>query len=133
MKWMLQLLLSIFGLVMAIATVYLIPTKIEWIFWLVIFLICAYIISKQCTEKYFLNGFMVSIFNCVWITGFHVLLYHSYIASHPEMEQMSANMPLANHPRIMMLITGPIVGILSGIVLGLLSLGASKIFKKTIL
>jgi amino acid permease len=130
MKWTLLLFLSIFGFAMAIATVYWIPTKIEPVFWLVIFLICAYIISKQCTEKFFLNGFMVSIFNCVWITAIHVLLYNSYIANHPEMAQMSSNMPLANHPRLMMLFTGPIIGVLSGLVLGLFSFIAGKIVKK---
>ena len=76
--------LSLFGLFMAIATVYFIPSNIEPVCWLVIFIICAYFIAKQCAGKYFLNGFSVSLVNCVWITGAHILLYHTYIANHPQ-------------------------------------------------
>jgi uncharacterized membrane protein len=39
-------------------------------------------------------------------------------------------MPLAGHPRMQMLYTGPIVGIISGLVLGLFAFIAAKIMKK---
>jgi uncharacterized membrane protein len=39
-------------------------------------------------------------------------------------------MPLPDSPRLMMLITGPVIGIISGLVLGLFAFIASKIFKK---
>ncbi len=39
MNWKLILQLSMFGLAMSVATVYLIPSKIEPAFWLPIFLI----------------------------------------------------------------------------------------------
>jgi len=131
MNWKIILQLSNFGLLMAYATVYYIPSTIEPLFWLVIFIICAITIAKKCTGKYFLNGFMVSIFNCVWITAAHVLLYKTYIANHPEMLAMlEGDSPLKGHPRLMMAITGPVIGIISGLVLGLFSLIASKIFRK---
>ena len=117
---------------MAYATVYYIPPSIEPLFWLIIFIICAVIIAKKCPGKYFMNGFMVSIFNCVWITAAHVLLYDAYIANHPEMLAMlESDSPLKGHPRLMMAVTGPIIGIISGLVLGIFSFIASKIFKKT--
>ena len=122
--------LSLFGLAMAFATVYVIPTKIEWIFWLVIFIICAYVIAKQCTEKYFLNGFLVSILNCVWITGAHILMYNTFMSNHPDEVEMMHNMPMPTHPRVMMLLTGPIFGIIFGLILGLFSFIASKLVKK---
>lgn len=40
MDWKLIFQLSLFGLAMAVATVYVIPSNIEPVFWLVIFLIC---------------------------------------------------------------------------------------------
>lgn len=122
--------LSLFGLFMAIATVYWIPSNIEPVFWLVIFLICAYLIAKKCSGKYFLHGFLVSLANCVWITSAHILLYHSYISNHAQEAAMAAKMPMPDHPRLMMLIMGPIVGIVSGLVLGLFAFVASKIVKK---
>jgi hypothetical protein len=55
-NWKLIFQLSLFGLAMAIATVYWIPQNVEPFFWLVIFIICAYLIAKRCSDKYFLHG-----------------------------------------------------------------------------
>jgi|SRR5882762_116024 len=120
--------LSLFGLAMSIATVYFIPSNIEPFCWLVIFVICAYAIAKQCTSKYFLHGFLVSILNSVWITAAHVILFHPYIAHHPDEMTMMVNWTA--HPRRMMLVTGPLIGVLSGLVLGLFAVIASKLVKK---
>ena len=130
MNWKLVLVLSLFGLVMAFATVFFIPTTFEPIFWFVIFATCAYFITKRVSRNYFLHGFCVSLVNCIWITGVHVAFYDTYIANHPEMAAMGANMPMADHPRLMMIATGPVFGILSGLVLGLFAFVASKIVKK---
>ena len=122
--------LSLFGLAMAIATVYWIPSSIEPALWLGIFIICAYIIAKRATGRYFLHGFYVSLANCVWITLFHVILFDKYISLHPDILENMANMPMPEHPRRMMLVVGPVIGVASGLVLGLFSFVASKIFKK---
>lgn len=123
--------LSIFGLFMAIATVFFIPSNVEPFCWLAIFLICAYLIAKNAPGKYFLHGFVTSLVNCVWITSAHILLFTQYAANHAQEMEMSNNMGfLVGHPRKMMLIMGPMIGIASGLVLGLFSFIASKIMKK---
>ena len=122
--------LSIFGLAMAIASVYFIPSNIEPLFWLVIFIICAYLIAKNCSSKYFLHGLFVSLLNAVWITTAHIILFDTYIANHPQEAAMMSKMPMPDSPQLMMLITGPLVGLVSGIVLGLFAFIASKIMKK---
>ncbi len=127
MNWKLIIQLSFFGLIMAFATISLIPEKIEPAFWLVIFLFCAYVIAKVVPGKYFLHGFMVSIFNCIWITAAHIYFYDSYIAHHPDMATMYKGI----YPRKMMLVYGPAFGVMFGIVLGLFAFVASKIVKKT--
>src|SRR5256885_2510438 len=114
MNWKLIFGLSLFGLAMAIATVFWIPSSIEWIFWLVIFLICAYLIAKNAPGNYFLHGFLVSVVNSVWITIAHVALFSTYVANHPEMTEMNAKLPMAEHPKRMMAILGPIFGICFG-------------------
>src|SRR5438874_464379 len=76
--------LSLFGLTMAIATVFWIPGNIELFFWLILFFICAYIIAKQTTGKYFLHGFLVSLLNSVWVTSAHIIFYDTYISHHAE-------------------------------------------------
>ena len=130
LDYKLILQLSLFGLAMAIGTVFLIPSNVEPLFWLVIFGICAWIIARRCTGKYFLHGFLVSLANCVWITTAHIVLFDSYIERHPQEAAMMTKMPLPDSPRLMMLMTGPIIGIVSGLVLGLFSFVAGKIVKK---
>jgi hypothetical protein len=125
------LTLSLFGLAMGIATVFVIPSNIEPIFWLAIFVVCAFVIAKKAPGKLFLHGFLVSLVNSVWITGAHIALVDSYLPRHPNEVAMMAKMPMPDSPRLMMLMTGPVVGIISGLVLGLFSFVAGKLVKKS--
>src|SRR5438876_12433383 len=118
MNWKLIFLLSLFGLAMGVATAFVIPSKIEPLFWLVIFFISAYLIAKFCSGRFFLHGLLVSIANSIWITACHVLLFDQYIANHArEAAMMTSRMPLS--PRVMMAVTGPVIGVVSGLILGL--------------
>jgi uncharacterized membrane protein YGL010W len=114
---------------MGIATVFVIPSNIEPLFWLVIFGICAYIIARQTARLHFLHGLAVSVVNSVWITSSHVLLAGTYLANHPQEVAMMQATPLAQHPRVMMLIMGPVAGVVSGLILGLFSWIAGKFVK----
>ncbi len=129
MNWKLIFQLSLFGLVMAISTVYWIPSSLEPFFWLTIFIIYAYLIARNCTGKFILHGLLVGLCNSVWITTFHLLLYKTYIAGHPKEAEMLSATPLPKHPRLMMLFIGPFFGAISGLVIGLLAFIASKIWK----
>ena len=129
MNWNLIFKLSLFGLAMGISTVYFIPSQIEPVCWLAIFIVCAYIIAKNCLSKYFLHGFLVSIVNSVWITAAHILLFNAYVANHSQEVAMMNKMPLHDNPKLMMLLTGPVIGIISGLILGLFAFIASKMAK----
>src|SRR5712692_8783886 len=129
MDWKLISALSLFGLAMGIATVFLIPSSIEPLFWLLIFCVCAYIIAKQRSGKHFVHGLLVSIFNSVWITAAHVLLFGRYMVNHPREAAMMRSMPLPDSPRLMMMLMGPIIGVASGLVLGLFAFIAGKLVK----
>ena len=129
MNWKLIFRLSILGLVMAFATVYFIPFNIEPFCWLVIFAFCAYMIATHTTTARVLHGFLVSIVNSVWITATHILLFSRYIVQHPQEANFAANSPFPTHPRLVMLIMGPMFGIGFGIILGLFSFAAGKFIK----
>lgn len=130
MNWKLIFKLSLFGLAMALGTVYFIPSNVEPICWLIIFIICAVIIARQYTSGYFLHGLWVGIFNSVWVTAAHVLLFNTYLAGHAQEAAMMTKMPMPDNPRLMMLVTGPVVGVISGIVLGLFAVIAAKLLKR---
>ena len=128
MNWKLVFLLSLFGLAMAFATVFAIPGNIELLVWLPIFVVCAVIIAKRAPGKFFLHGFFVSLVNSVWVTSAHELFFDDYIARHAQEAEMTKGVPLA--PRLLMVIMGPLIGVVFGLVIGVLSIIATKIFKK---
>jgi len=51
MSWRLILTLSLFGLGMGIATVAFIPSNTEPLFWLAIFVMCAYLIARNASHR----------------------------------------------------------------------------------
>jgi len=129
MDWKLIVLLSGFGLMMAFATVFVIPSNIEPAYWLVIFLVCAYLIARRAPGRHFLHGLCVSLVNSVWITAAHVILFSQYMASHPQEAAMMKSMPVPESPRLMMVLFGPIFGSIFGLILGLFAFLAGKFVK----
>jgi hypothetical protein len=127
MNWKLVFQLSLFGLAMGIGTVFVISSTAEPLCWLVIFLVCAYVIAARGVGRSFLHGFAIGIVNSVWVTGSHLLFFNQYIANHASEVEMMKSMPLSDRPRVLMALTGPVIGIISGIVLGLFALIASKV------
>jgi hypothetical protein len=129
MNWKLVLQLSMFGIAMGIATVFVIPSNFEPLFWLAIFVVCAAIISKRCKRLFFLNGLMVSIVNSVWITSVHVLLFSEYSARHSAEIEMMARLPMGDSPRLLMILLFPVSGIVFGLIMGLFSYAAHLLRK----
>lgn len=128
MPWNLILKLSIFGLVMGVATVFWIPSNVEPFFWLCILATCAYLIGRSSVRPFF-TGVLLGLANSVWITTAHLLFFDEYIARHLREATMMKSMPLADSPRLMMALTGPIVGLISGIIIGLLALLATILIR----
>jgi hypothetical protein len=118
-NWGLILQLSLFGLVMAFATVFIVPSNVEPLVWLVIFVICAFLIAKRAPGKVFLHGLLLGVANSVWITGVHVALFDQYLAHHAREAAMMKTMTVPIPPRLLMACVGPIVGVVSGVIIGL--------------
>lgn len=127
-NWRLVFGLSLFGLAMAITTIAVIPSQMEPVFWLVIFLFCANVIGRRAREHSFIHGLLVGIANSVWVTAAHVTFFHQYLAHHAREAAMMSSMPMPDRPRLMMLLIGPMVGIISGVIIGLLALVSGRLF-----
>src|SRR5579872_3557512 len=133
MNWKLIFGLSLFGLAMALSTISVIPEgAVEMCCWIAIFIICAVIVARDAPGRYFLHGFLVSIFNCVWITSAHIIWSDTYLLHHAmevaNYKTMNDKMHLTLTQA--MLIMGPVVGIISGLILGLFAFIASKLMKR---
>jgi hypothetical protein len=127
MKWPLIFLLSVFGLAMGFATVNYIAVTAEPFCWSLIFIICAFVIGRYCTEEYFLNGFTVSILNAVWMTILHLTFFTAYASNHDAEMEIMQRLLMPDDPQVMMFFTGIISGAVSGVILGSLSFVASKL------
>lgn len=130
LNWQLIILLSMIGIMMGFATVYWIPSGIELVIWFVLFDFCAYIIIKRSSGRYFLHGFLVGIFYSAWVTVIQIAFLTRYLASHPEEAAIMSTMPISDSPRLLMLLTGIVVGATTGFILGIFALLASKFVKK---
>jgi hypothetical protein len=128
MDWKLIFLLSLFGLAMAIGTVFVIPSNVEPICWLVIFCLCAFLIARRLPDRHFLHGLMVGIVNSMWVTAAHIMFFARYIANHPKEAAMTRSMPLP--PQLIMAIIGPVIGVLSGCIIGLFAFVAVKLIRR---
>ena len=129
MNWKLIFGLSLFGLAMAFATVFIISATLEPFFWLVIFIVVALVIARSRPDRAFVHGLLVGIVNSVWITCAHIVLFDQYIAKHPKDAAMMKSMPMPVSPRVMMAVVGPIIGVITGAVIGVLAYLAVKLFK----
>jgi hypothetical protein len=96
---------------------------------LVIFFVCAFLIAKNRPNRHFLHGLLVGIVNSVWVTTAHVVFFSQYVVNHPKEAAMMTSMPLPNSPRLMMACVGPIIGIISGAIIGLFAFVAGKLIK----
>jgi len=124
--WRLILTLSLFGLAMAIGTVSTIPSSVEPVIWLAIFVICAFVIARYRSRRHFLHGLLSGLLNSVWVTSAHIIFFSTYIDHHPKEAAMMGSMPLPNSPRLMMALVGPVVGVVTGAIIGLLALLAGR-------
>ncbi len=61
-------------------------------------------------------------------SGAHILLFDQYLASHAREAEMMKSLPLA--PKAMMAITGPVVGVVSGVAIGIPAVIAGKMLKR---
>jgi len=127
MNWKLIAQLSLFGLAMGVATVFWVPSNVEPLGWLVVFVISGYLIATRSAGRRYLHGLLVGVANSVWVTASHILLVESYIANHPREAAMMRAMRLPDSPRLMMALTGPVIGVASGLVLGFFAVVAGRL------
>jgi len=81
-NWRLVFTLSLFGLAMAVGTVSAIPSNVEPVIWLTIFVICAFVIARNRSSRHFLHGLLLGLLNSVWVTSAHIIFFSTYIHRH---------------------------------------------------
>lgn len=133
MNWKLIFLLSLFGLALGVASIFTLSPVVEFVLWVGVSVITAILIAKFANSKYFLHGFLVAVVNTFWVTIAQVAMFYTYIVSHPEYLEMVEKLPpaLAEHPRRLLIYRSPVVAIISGLFVGLLSWIAGKVINRS--
>lgn len=129
MNWKIVLLLSLFGIVVGFAGVYGLSGTGELIVWLVVFLIYAVIIGKRLKSDFFVHALLATILAGLWVGVIHAAFLETYVAHNAQLRAGRSMMPKTAHPRLIMVMMGPFIGAVTGVVAGLMAAVAGKLFR----
>jgi len=131
MNWKLIFLLSLFGIAMAFARMFnLFGGNAENIIWFAILIFNAIVLAKSTTQKLFLHGFLICIINGIWGSAIHLALFDTFVANNPDMVAKFKDLPINQY--VLACIMGPVIGIISGAVEGVLTVIAGKFIKPSV-
>ena len=120
MDWKLVLLLSAIGIIMGLLSVKGFTQKIEPILWLLFGIATSLILSKN-IDRPFLYGLAIGmgwgVLNGLTQSAF----FDTYLANNPSIQQTFQKKTFVP-PRYFALITAPVIGVITGLTLGGLSL-----------
>ena len=123
MSWKLIFGLSLSGIFMGLATVFLIPPHLEPHCWFGILVVTGYAIAKYAPERYFVHGLCVGLVASLWVSLAHYALADRYLAIHGR---VLALVPPVASPPVLMALAGGAAGIAASLVLGLYAWVNSK-------
>lgn len=127
MNWQLIFLLSGFGILMGILSVNGFTKKVEPFFWIVFGLFSAYVLSKNVSEKIFWHGFIVGILWGVFNGILQSTFLNIYLKNNPSYHKKYEKVKSRNY-RLYVLLVGPMLGLVTGSVLGGLAWFFQKMF-----
>lgn len=125
MNWTVIILLSSFGAVMGVLAVKGFTQKIEPLLWLCFGIASALVLSKNIDQKPFLHGLFIGIAWGILNALFQCAFFDSYFANNPSLQKNFDKITFMP-PRYFPLITGPLIGLVTGAVLG----GLTLLFRK---
>ncbi len=131
MNWKLVYSLASIALFMGLMSSFGLTQNIEWFLWLIVGLFSAFLIAKRTTDRHFLTGFVVG-FLCGVINSFvEGILYGVFVDNNPAAAASIQEMASSISPRLFLFIAGPVIGLATGVIFGLLALLASRLERKT--
>ena len=129
MHWKLVLLLSLFGVAMGFLSVTGLTGAAEPFLWPIIGIVCALIIAMK-ADRPFVNGFATGLICGAVAPLIQTLLFTTYVANNPWMTEEIKQLPAGVSPRLVFAIQVPLIGLVSGLVLGLLSWLGRKVLSR---
>lgn len=126
MNWKLIALLCSPGILMGILSIMGYTHKIELYLWICFAIATSLILARNTTDRLFVHALLIGIIWGLLNAICQMLFFDLYLHNNPHLQQAfakSSSLP----PRMMPLITGPVVGLVTGLVLAALSFLAKKL------
>ena len=115
MKTQLVLLFGILGILMGFLSVKGLTKGIEPILWLVLGIFTTIIIARNITEKWFIVIIIIGVLWGFFNAVMQSLFLDEYLANNPDYASSFRKAPV--NPRLFVLVTGPLIGLATGLVL----------------
>lgn len=131
MNWKLTLLLSLFGVVMGIASILGWVEGWEPFLWPLIGITCAILIAKRASARHFLHGFMVGLIGGGIAPLMQALFFDTYVANSRAFAESLSKLPPGFSPRVFFFLLVPIIALISAGLLGFMSWLAARILART--
>ena len=125
MNWTIILLLASFGLLMGLLSINGYTQKIEPFLWLVFGIIVAYILSRNINNKPLLHALLIGLFWGVLNGASQSAFFDQYLTNNPSLQERFKQSTFIQ-PRWLVLISGPVIGLITGILIA----GLTWLFKR---
>ena len=127
MDWTIIEILSAIGLIMGLLSLKGYTQKLEPFLWILFGIATALVLSKKTESNTFLHGLLIGL---AWgiINGLiQFACFDTYLDNNPRLTQNFSNTAFA-HPKYIVLATAPIIGLITGLILGSLSFLLKKVW-----
>jgi hypothetical protein len=129
MNWRLIFVLSLFSVIIGFASMLGLTKSYEWLMWLCVGIYSAFRFARITRDDLFLHGFYLGIFVGVFSAAIQAIFISTYLSNNPRMVEALNALPQSLHPAVVVLIMGPIIGAVSGVVFGVLAVVAGKLVR----
>ena len=127
MDWKLIVILSGLGLIMGALSVKGFTGKLEPFLWLLFGIAVSLVLSKNINDRVFFHGLLIGLAWGVINSLTQSVFFDTYLANNPQVEKNFESVTFMP-PRYFVLITGPVIGLITGAVIGGLSLLLKKVW-----
>ena len=116
MNWRLVTLLSDFGFVMGALAVLGLAVGIEWVLWLLFWVVASFVLAKKVGEQLFQHAFAVGLLSAIFSSILTVIFFDRWAINYPEIYDVPLN------PKLYLILVSLFIGAASGAILGGLTL-----------
>lgn len=120
MNWKLVVSLSGLGVLMGGASVLGLTRGFEGVLWLVLAALATVVMVRRAQTRPLLHGFFVGFIGGGLAPVVQFLFFSTYLANNPEVAKQFSRVPSGLGAHYFVLILAPIIGLVSGVVLGLM-------------